>query len=62
MRAIKFEVTEGALKSIERFKSEIKEEGGSEIHVGISCKNPGCEKVFLTNSLRCGYFLLLFFL
>lgn len=58
MRAIKFEVTEGALKSIERFKSEIKEEAESEIHVGMSCKNPGCEKVYEgepSRSEKCSY-------
>uniref|UniRef100_A0A1I8EAL6 CHORD family protein n=1 Tax=Wuchereria bancrofti TaxID=6293 RepID=A0A1I8EAL6_WUCBA len=45
MKAIKFEVTDGALKGIERFKSEIKE-AESDIHVGVSCKNTGCEKVY----------------
>ncbi|MCP9264063.1 Cysteine and histidine-rich domain-containing protein 1 [Dirofilaria immitis] len=44
MRAIKSEVTDGALKAIERFKSEIKEETESDVHIGVSCKNPGCEK------------------
>lgn len=47
MRAIKFEITDGALKAIEKFKSEVKEETESDIHVGVSCKNPGCEKVCL---------------
>lgn len=56
MRAIKSEVTDGALKAIERFKTEIKEEAESDIHIGVSCKNPGCEKVcFLINKIQTAF-------
>ncbi|VDK87485.1 unnamed protein product [Litomosoides sigmodontis] len=44
MTALKLEVTEGALKAIERFKSEVKEATEPDIRVGVSCKNPGCDK------------------
>ncbi|VDO58728.1 unnamed protein product, partial [Onchocerca flexuosa] len=46
MRGIKFEVTDGALNAIEKFKSEVKEEVESVVNVGVSCKNPGCEKIY----------------
>lgn len=46
VRPIKLEPTDAALKAIEKFKSQDKEEDDSGVHVGVSCKNAGCDKVF----------------
>lgn len=52
---MKLEVTDGALKAIERFKSEIKEEIEPDIRFGVSCKNAGCNKVCLINKFQNSY-------
>lgn len=46
MRPIKTELTEAALKAIEKYNARKPEEIESNVHIGVSCKNPGCEKVY----------------
>ena len=44
MSKLRLESTEALLKAIEAHKQQVTEES-NEVHVGVSCKNSGCDKV-----------------
>uniref|UniRef100_A0A183EXG7 Conotoxin n=1 Tax=Gongylonema pulchrum TaxID=637853 RepID=A0A183EXG7_9BILA len=45
MRPLKLETTDAALKAIEKFRRQEEANERCELSIGVSCKNPGCDKV-----------------